>query len=57
MNEDVVENIRSRLERLRRLSTMITDKRAIEVLQQMALEAEQDIERLEQRSGRNQSGS
>ena len=57
MNEDVAENIRSRLERLRRLSTMITDKRAIEVLKEMALEAEQDIERLEQRSRGSKSGS
>ena len=57
MNEDVVENIRSRLERFRRLSTMITDKQAIEVLQEMALEAEEDIKRLQARSGSAGPGS
>jgi hypothetical protein len=57
MNEDVIENMRSRLERFRRLSTMITDKRAIDVLQQMALEAEEDIKRLQARSGKAEPGS
>ena len=57
MNEDVVENIRSRIERFRRLSTMITDKKAIEVLRQMALEAEADIKRLQARSGSAGPGS
>jgi hypothetical protein len=57
MNEDVVENMRSRLERFRRLSTMITDRKAIEVLQQMALEAEEDIKRLEARSANTDPGS
>ena len=57
MNVDVVENIRSRLERIRRLSTMITDKQAIEVLQEMALEAEEDIKRLQARSGSAGPGS
>ena len=57
MNEDVVENIRSRLERFRRLSTRITDKQAIEVLQEMALEAEEDIKRLQARSGSAGPGS
>ena len=57
MNEDVVENIRSRLERFRRLSTMITDKQALEVLQEMALEAEEDIKRLQARSGSAGPGS
>jgi predicted nucleic acid-binding Zn-ribbon protein len=50
MNEDVIENIRGRMERCRRLASMITDRRAIEVLEQMAREAEADIARLEQRS-------
>ena len=57
MNEDVVENMRSRLERFRRLSTMITDRKTIEVLQQMALEAEEDIKRLEARSANTDPGS
>lgn len=49
MNEDVVQNIRSRVERCRRLAAMITDKRAIEVLLQMAQEGDADIARLEAR--------
>jgi len=52
MNEDVIANIRSRIERFRRLSSMMTDKRAIEVLEEMAREAEEDIKRLESRSGK-----
>lgn len=51
MNEDVIANIRSRIERCRRLASMITDKRAIEVLLEMAQEGERDIERLEAREG------
>jgi predicted nucleic acid-binding Zn-ribbon protein len=51
MNEDVIANIRSRIERFRRLSSMMTDRRAIEVLEEMAREAEEDIERLRSRSG------
>ena len=46
VNEDVVQNIRSRIERCRRLAAMITDKRAIEILLQMAKEGEKDIKRL-----------
>ena len=46
MNEDVVENIRSRIERCRRLAAMITDRQAAEILLQMAEEGEKDIERL-----------
>ena len=57
MNEDVIANMRSRLERFRRLSTMITDRKAIEVLQQMAVEAEDDIKRLQARSGSAEPGS
>lgn len=51
MNEEVIENIRSRAERCKRLASMITDKRAIEVLREMAREAEADIERLKQGAG------
>ena len=57
MNEDVVQNMRSRLERLRRLALMITDKKAIEVLEQMAIEAEGDIRRLQSRSDGDVAGS
>jgi len=56
VNEDVIENMESRLERFRRLASMITDKRAIEVLQQMASEAEEDIKRLKARAGENGQG-
>jgi hypothetical protein len=56
MNEDVIENIRGRMERCRRLASMITDKKAIEVLEQMAREAEADIARLEERSGEIKQG-
>jgi predicted nucleic acid-binding Zn-ribbon protein len=56
MNEDVIANIRSRMERCRRLASMITDRRAIEVLEQMAREAEDDIGRLEQRAVRIDHG-
>ena len=52
MNEDVIENIRSRIEQFRRLSSMMTDKRAIEVLEQMAREAEEDMQALEIAVGR-----
>lgn len=53
MNEDVIENIRSRVERCKRLASMITDKQAIEILLQMAREGERDIERLEARESGN----
>jgi hypothetical protein len=43
----VIQNIRSRVERCRRLAGLITDKRAIEVLLQIAREGEQDIDRLQ----------
>lgn len=56
MNEDVIENIRSRMERCRRLASMITDKKAIDVLEQMAREAEADIARLQERTGEIQQG-
>ena len=56
MNEDVIDNMRSRMERCRRLASMITDKKAIEVLEQMAREAEADIRRLEQRSDEIEQG-
>ncbi len=51
MNEDIIDNIRSRVERCRRLAAMITDKQAIDILLEMAKEGERDIERLEAREG------
>jgi hypothetical protein len=50
MNEDVIENMRSRVERFKKLASFITDKRALDVLEEMVGEAEADIKRLEQRS-------
>lgn len=55
MNEDVIENMQARLERFRRLAKMITDKQAIEVLEQMAVEAEEDIKRLQARTGQGEA--
>ena len=46
-NDDVVRGMRSRVEQCRRLADMIHDPRAREILQQMALEGERDIRRLE----------
>jgi hypothetical protein len=43
----VVAGIRSRVEQCRRLAGVLTDKRAAEVLLQMAEEGEADIRRLE----------
>ncbi|HEX8840275.1 MAG TPA: hypothetical protein VF750_07385 [Sphingomicrobium sp.] len=47
MNDDIIANIRSRVERCRYLAGMINDQQAAEVLRQMAQEGEADIERLE----------
>ena len=55
MNEDVIENIRSRVERFKKLASFITDPRALEVLEEMSREAEADIKRLEERSGGERS--
>lgn len=49
-NQDVIDHIRERVDRCRRLATEITDKRAIEVLLQMAREGEEDIQRLGERN-------
>ena len=46
-NDDIIANIRSRVERCRYLAGMINDPKAAEVLRQMAQEGEADIERLE----------
>ncbi|MBW0006808.1 MAG: hypothetical protein JO335_03745 [Sphingomonas sp.] len=48
-NEDVIENIRNRVARCRRLAAQLTDQPAIEALLGMALEGEEDIRRLEDR--------
>lgn len=50
MHEELIENIRSRIERCRRLAGMITDKQAAEILLQMAREGEKDIARIEAES-------
>jgi hypothetical protein len=47
MSDDVIANIRSRVERCRRLAGMITDAQAAAVLRQMAEEGEADIQRLQ----------
>ena len=48
-NQDVIENIRHRVARCRRLAAQITDQRAIDALLAMAVEGEEDIRRLEER--------
>lgn len=47
MNEDVLSNIRSRVERCRYLASVITDGKAASILRKMAEEGEADIKRLE----------
>jgi len=49
MDENVVANIRSRVERCRRLAASTTDRQTAAVLLQMAAEGEADLEQL--RSG------
>lgn len=46
MDEDVVANIRSRVERCRRLAASTTDRQVAAVLLQMAEEGNADLERL-----------
>lgn len=46
MDEDVVANIRSRVERCRRLAASTTDRQTAAVLLQMAAEGEADLEQL-----------
>ena len=47
MDEDVVANIRSRVERCRRLAASTTDRQTAAVLLQMAEEGEADLEQLQ----------
>lgn len=47
MNEDVISNIRSRVQRCRYLASMINDEKAARILRQMAADGEADIRRLE----------
>jgi hypothetical protein len=47
MNDEIIANIRSRVQRCRYLAGMINDAQAAEVLRQMAEEGEADIRRLE----------
>ena len=46
MNEDVVANIRARVERCRRLAASTTDRQVATVLLQMADEGDRDLKRL-----------
>lgn len=53
MDEDVIANIRSRIERCRRLAASTTDRQVAATLLQMAQEGDADLERLsaERKSG------
>ena len=46
MDEDIISNIRSRVERCRRLAASTTDRQVAAVLLQMAQEGEADLEQL-----------
>jgi hypothetical protein len=52
MDEDVVANIRARVERCRRLAASTTDRQVAAVLLQMAEEGDADLARL---AGRTES--
>ncbi|HEV2596667.1 MAG TPA: hypothetical protein VGU01_15865 [Sphingomicrobium sp.] len=52
MNEDVLSNIRARVERFRYLATMINDDKVAAILRQMAEEGEADLRRLEAEQSR-----
>jgi hypothetical protein len=54
MDEDVIANIRNRVERCRRLAASTTDRQVAAVLLQMAEEGDADLNRL--RSERTQDG-
>lgn len=47
MNDEVIRNMRARIEQCRRLAKNINDPRTTEALQRMADEAEADLARLE----------
>ena len=47
MSDDVIANIRARIDKCRKLADMITDERAAAILRQMAEDGETDIKRLE----------
>ncbi len=46
MDQDIASNIRSRVERCRRLAASTTDRQVAAVLLQMAQEGEADLEQL-----------
>lgn len=46
MNEDVIQNIRARMEKCRRLAEMVHQPDIRETLLQMARDGERDLERL-----------
>jgi hypothetical protein len=48
MTDDPIANMRSRMERCRRLARLTTDERMNDALRQMADEIEADAKRLEQ---------
>ena len=55
MHDELIANIRSRVERCRYLAGMINDQQAAEILRQMAAEGEADIKRLEaERDGKSE---
>jgi len=47
VSDDVIANIRARVEKCRKLADMITDERAAAILRQMADDGERDIKRLQ----------
>ncbi|MBV9529266.1 hypothetical protein [Sphingomonas sp.] len=51
MDEDVVANIRARIERCRRLAASTTDRQVAAMLLQMAEEGDADLARLEADGG------
>lgn len=51
MDDDVVTNIRARIERCRRLAASTTDRQVATVLLQMADEGEADLARLSSEDG------
>jgi hypothetical protein len=57
MDEDVVANIRARIERCRRLAASTTDREVAAILLQMAQEGDADLERLATGDAPDGSGS
>jgi hypothetical protein len=51
MDEDIISNIRSRIDRCRRLAASTTDRQVAAVLLQMAVEGEADLMKLREQAG------